>query len=142
MSDLPHRLRRRHFYPRGSHSQGRVIVSGQVSVFGLVLAPKQPIHYGGLYPEESRDIFVRDGLVTGEINTRSAFVARNRKTLAQGEEEEDKQPRAGLVVAEEWMAPWYRDRIQAECTSGQALDASYAKLPATAKQALEWKSYD
>ena len=69
-----------------------MVGSEQVSLFGLVLAPKQPIHYGGLYPEESRDIFVRDGLVTGEINTRSAFVARNRKVLAQADE-------AALIVA-------------------------------------------
>src|SRR3546814_5660016 len=78
MAELPHLLARRHFDPRWSRSQGRVIGSEQVSLFGLVLAPKKPIHYGGLYPEESSDIFVSDGLVTGEINTRSALVARNR----------------------------------------------------------------
>src|SRR3546814_15551984 len=93
MADLPHLLARCHFDPRFSRSQGRVMVSEEVSLFGLVLAPKQPIHYGGLYPEESRDIFVRDGLVTGEINTRSAFVARNRKTLARAEEEEKSEER-------------------------------------------------
>ena len=142
IAELPHLLARRHFDPRWSRSQGRVVGSEQVSLFGLVLAPKQPIHYGGLYPEESRDIFVRDGLVTGEINTRSAFVARNRKVLAQAEEEEAKQRRAGLVVDEEWMAQWYRDRIPADITSAQALDAWYAKLPAAAKQALEWTRDD
>lgn len=142
IAELPHLLARRHFDPRWSRSQGRVIGSEQISLFGLVLAPKQPIHYGGLYPEESRDIFVRDGLVTGEINTRSAFVARNRKVLAQAEEEEAKQRRAGLVVDEEWMAQWYRDRIPAEITSAQALDAWHAKLPANAKHALEWTRDD
>ncbi|MGN7724294.1 DUF3418 domain-containing protein [Luteimonas sp. 22616] len=142
IAELPHLLARRHFDPRWSRSQGRVIGSEQVSLFGLVLAPKQPIHYGGLYPEEAREIFVRDGLVSGEINTRSAFVARNRKVLAQAEEEEAKQRRAGLVVDEEWMAQWYRDRIPAEIVSAQALDAWYAKLAATAKQALEWSRDD
>jgi ATP-dependent helicase HrpA len=142
IAELPHLLARRHFDPRWSRSQGRVIGSEQVSLFGLVLAPKQPIHYGGLYPEESREIFVRDGLVAGEINTRSAFVARNRKALAQAEEEEAKQRRAGLVVDEEWMAQWYRDRVPAEIVSAQALDAWYAKLPADKKQALEWTRDD
>src|SRR3546814_3699586 len=122
MAELPHLLARRQFDPRWSRSQGRVIGSEQVSLFGLVLAPKQPIHYGGLYPEESRDIFVRDGLVTGEINDRSTFVARNRKALAQAEEEEAKQRRVGLMVDEEWMAQGYGDRIQAENTSAQGVD--------------------
>src|SRR3546814_14855230 len=112
MAELPHLLARRHFDPRWSRSQGRVIGSEQVSLFGLVLAPQKPIHYGGLYPEESRDIFVRDGLVTGEINTRSAFVARNRNTLAQAEDEEANQRRAARAVAAEGMAQWYPARIQ------------------------------
>jgi ATP-dependent helicase HrpA len=142
IDELPHLLARRHFDPRWSRTQGRVIGSEQISLFGLVLAPKKPVHYGGLYPEEGRAIFLREGLVTGEINTRSAFVARNRKTLAQAEEEEAKQRRVGLVVDEDWMAQWYADRIPREIVSAQALDAWYAKLPADKRKALEWSRDD
>lgn len=142
IAELPHLLARRHFDPRWSRSWGRVVGSEQVSLFGLVLAPKTPVHYGGLYPEESRTLFLRDGLVSGEINTRSAFVARNRKTLARAEEEEAKQRRAGLVVDEEWMAQWYAQRIPAEVVSAQALDAWYAKLPVERKRELEWSRDD
>src|SRR5690606_2058010 len=56
ISELPQLLARRRFDPRWSRSQGRVIGSEQVSLFGLVLAPKKPIHYGALYPEEARQI--------------------------------------------------------------------------------------
>jgi ATP-dependent helicase HrpA len=142
IDELPHLLARRHFDPRWSRSQGRVVGSEQISLFGLVLAPKKPVHYGGLYPEEARAIFLRDGLVTGEINTRSAFVARNRKTLAQAEEEEAKQRRAGLVVDEDWMAQWYANRIPRDVVSAQALDAWYAKLSADKRKALEWSRDD
>jgi ATP-dependent helicase HrpA len=142
IAELPHLLARRHFDPRWSRSQGRVLGSEQISLFGLVLAPKRPIHYGGLYPEESREFFVRDGLVAGEIDSRSAFVARNRRTLAQAEEEEAKQRRVGLVVDDEWMAQWYRARIPAEIVSAQALDAWHAKLPQEARRALEWSRDD
>src|SRR5690606_39557965 len=93
--------------PRWSRAQGRVLGSEQVSLFGLVLAPKRPIHYGGLYPEESRAIFARDALVTGEINTRAVFLKRNLATLEKAREEEAKQRRAGIVVDEDWMARWY-----------------------------------
>ena len=142
MDELPHLLARRHFDPRWSRSQGRVLGSEQVSLFGLVLAPKQPIHYGGLYPEESRELFLRDGLVAGEVNARSAFVARNRSALAQAEEEEAKQRRAGLVVDEDWMLRWYRDRIPADIVSVQALDAWYAKLSPEGRRALQWSRDD
>jgi ATP-dependent helicase HrpA len=35
---------------------GRVVGSEQISLFGLVLAPKRPIHYGALFPEEAADL--------------------------------------------------------------------------------------
>ncbi|MCI4567795.1 ATP-dependent RNA helicase HrpA [Lysobacter sp. CFH 32150] len=142
IAELPHLLARRHHDPRWARSQGRVVGSEQISLFGLVLAPKRPVHYGALYPEESRAIFARDALVSGEINTRSAFLARNLRTLAQASEEEAKQRRAGLVVDEEWMAQWYLDRLPPHVHNAQALDAWYARLPAAEKAALEWTLED
>ncbi|MFF5523411.1 ATP-dependent RNA helicase HrpA, partial [Streptomyces coeruleorubidus] len=142
IQELSHLLARRHHDPRWSRSQGRVVGSEQISLFGLVLAPKRPIHYGALYPEESRAIFARDALVTGEINTRAGFLARNLATLAKAREEEAKQRRAGLVVDEEWMAQWYLDRLPPQVHNAQALDAWYNKLPSNEKTALEWSADD
>src|SRR5690606_29437638 len=142
MAELPHLLARRRFDPRWSRAQGRVIGSEQVSLFGLVLAPKKPIHYGALFPEESRHIFVRDALLTGEIDTRSAFLKRNLASLAKAHEEEAKQRRAGLVVDEDWQARWYLDRLPADVHNVQALDAWYGRLPAEKKKALEWSRDD
>ena len=142
IAELPHLLVRRHHDPHWSRSQGRVVGSEQISLLGLVLAPKRPVHYGALYPEEARQIFVRDALVAGEINTRSAFLARNLATLAKAREEEAKQRRAGLVVDEDWQARWYLDRLPPDVHNAQALDAWYARLPAPQKAALEWSRED
>jgi len=135
---LPHLLARRQHDPRWARSQGRVVGSEQISLFGLVLAPKRPIHYGALFPEEARHIFVRDALLTGEINTRSAFLARNLATLAKAKEEEAKQRRTGLVVDEEWQAQWYLDRLPPHVHNAQALDAWYGRLSKEDKGAIEW----
>src|SRR4249919_3900828 len=142
ISELPHLLSRRHHDPHWARSQGRVVGSEQISLFGLVLAPKRPVHYGALFPEESRVIFARDALVTGEINTRCAFLPRNLATLAKAHEEEAKQRRAGLVVDEEWMAQWYLDRLPPHVHNAQALDAWYNKLPPAEKAKLEWSVDD
>ena len=141
IDELPHLLARRHHDPHWARSQGRVVGSEQISLFGLVLAPKKPVHYGALFPEESRQIFVRDALVTGEINTRAAFLPRNLSTLAKAKEEEAKQRRAGLIVDEDWQAQWYLDRLPPHVHNQQALDAWYGKLPAAEKAKLEW-SFD
>ena len=142
IAELPHLLARRRHDPHWSRAQGRVLGSEQISLFGLVLAPKKPIHYGALFPEESRAIFVRDALLTGEINTRSAFLARNLRTLELARQEEAKLRRVGLVVDEDWQARWYLDRLPAQVHNAQALDAWYAKLSKDAKAALEWRRDD
>nr|WP_310233470.1 ATP-dependent RNA helicase HrpA [Luteimonas terrae] len=138
ISELDHLLARRHHDPRWSRSQGRVVGSEQISLFGLVLAPKKPVDYGRLYPDEARALFLRDGLVTGEINTRASFVERNLRTLEHAREEEAKQRRVGIVVDEDWMTQWYAQRLPADVLSAQALDAWWRKAPDAAKQALTW----
>ncbi|MBN8264819.1 MAG: ATP-dependent RNA helicase HrpA [Xanthomonadales bacterium] len=142
IAELPHLLARRHHDPHWSRAQGRVLGSEQISLFGLVLAPKRPVHYGALFPEESRAIFVREALLTGEINTRGAFLARNLRTLELARQEEAKQRRVGLVVDEDWQARWYLDRLPAHVHNAQAMDAWYAKLAKDEKAALEWSRDD
>jgi ATP-dependent helicase HrpA len=138
IAELPHLLARRHYDPHWSRAQGRVLGSEQISLYGLVLAPKRPVHYGGLYPQESRDLFVRQGLVPGEIDARAAFLARNLRTLELAREEEAKLRRAGLVADEDWQARWYLDRIPAEINSAVALDKWFRELDPPAQRALEW----
>ncbi len=139
---LPHLLARRQHDPRWARSQGRVVGSEQISLFGLVLAPKRPIHYGALFPEEARQIFARDALVTGEINTRAAFLPRNLAMLAKAKEEEAKQRRTGLVVDEDWQAQWYLDRLPPHVHNAQALDAWYARSSKEQKASLDWSLAD
>ena len=142
IAELPHLLARRHFDPHWSRAQGRVLGSEQISLFGLVLAPKKPVHYGALFPEESRVIFVREALLTGEINTRSPFLQRNLRTLEQAKEEEAKLRRVGLVVDEDWQARWYLDRLPPHVHNAQAMDAWVSKLPKEQKGLLEWSRDD
>ncbi|MBL8256201.1 MAG: ATP-dependent RNA helicase HrpA [Pseudoxanthomonas mexicana] len=142
IAELPHLLLRKHFDPHWSRAQGQVLASEQISLFGLVLAPKKPVHYGRIAPGEAHDLFVRQGLVTGEITTRASFVADNLKTLEQAQEEEAKLRRAGLVADEDWQARWYLDRIPSELHSAAGLDAWWKALPPDKRRALHWSLTD
>ncbi|WP_433853969.1 ATP-dependent RNA helicase HrpA [Stenotrophomonas nitritireducens] len=142
IAELPHLLARKHFDPHWSRAQGQVLAAEQISLFGLVLAPRKPVHYGRINPGEAHDIFVRQALVTGEINTRAGFVADNLKVLEQAREEEAKLRRAGIVADEDWQARWYLDRIPAEIHSASGLDAWWKALPADQHRALRWSLTD
>ena len=102
IDELPHLLARRHFDPRWSRAQGNVLASEQIGLFGLVLAPRRPVHYGRIDPAGAHDLFVRQALVPGEIDTKASFLDTNLKTLEQAREEEAKLRRAGLVADEHW----------------------------------------
>ncbi|MCL7713370.1 ATP-dependent RNA helicase HrpA [Stenotrophomonas mori] len=142
IAELPHLLARKHFDPHWSRAQGQVLAAEQISLFGLVLAPRKPVHYGRIAPGEAHDLFVRQALVTGEINTRAGFVADNLKMLEQAREEEAKLRRAGIVADEDWQARWYLDRIPAEIHSASGLDAWWKALPAEQHRALRWSLVD
>jgi ATP-dependent helicase HrpA len=138
IAELPHLLARKHFDAHWSRKQGRVIASEQISLFGLVLAPKKPVHYGSIAPAEAREIFVRQGLVMGEVDLRASFLKRNLATLEKAREEEAKLRRAGLVADEDWQARWYLDRVPADVCTSHGLDAWYSKASLEQRRALEW----
>lgn len=142
IAELPHLLLRKHFDPHWSRGQGHVLASEQISLFGLVLAPRKPVHYGRIAPVEAHDIFIRQALLTGEINARAGFIADNLKTLEQAREEEAKLRRAGLVADEDWQARWYLDRVPPEIHSAAGLDAWWKALPPEKRRTLHWSLVD
>lgn len=142
IAQVPHLLARKHFDPHWSRAQGRVIASEQISLFGLVLAPKRPVGYANIDPLAAREIFVREGLVRGEVNTRLPFLQRNLATLERARAEEARQRRVGLVVDEDWQARWYLDRLPASVHGSVALERWYARLDDEQRAALEWRIDD
>ncbi|HWS40712.1 MAG TPA: ATP-dependent RNA helicase HrpA, partial [Arenimonas sp.] len=142
LEECGHLISKKYFDPHWSRTQGRVIAYCQMSMLGLVIAAKKPVHYGGLFPAEAREIFIRQALLTGEINSRSVFIARNLATLTKAQQEESKQRRVGLVADEDWQMRWYLDRIPAEICSAETLDKWFRALTEQAKKILLWQVDD
>ena len=142
IAEVPHLLARKHFDPHWARSRGQVVASEQISLFGLVLAPKKPVNYGPIDPVGAHDIFVRQALVTGEITTRAGFVADNLKTLERAQEEEAKLRRAGIVADEDWQARWYLDRVPGQIHSTAQLDTWFKGLEADKRRGLHWSLTD
>ncbi len=142
IEECPHLLSKKYFDPHWSRSQGRVVGFCQISLLGLLLVAKKPVHYGGLYPIEAREIFIRQALLTGEINARANFIQRNIQMLQTVQDEEAKQRRVGLVVDDDWQVRWYADRLPAEMCSAESLDKWFKGLPDAQKNALLWSAKD
>jgi len=142
IAEVPHLLARKHFDPHWARTRGQVVANEQISLFGLVLAPKKPVNFGPIDPVQAHEIFVRQALITGEITTRAGFVADNLKMLEQAQEEEAKLRRAGLVADEAWQLRWYLDRVPGHIHSAAQLDSWWKEAAADKRHALYWSQRD
>ena len=74
-----HLCRSSHRDPHWSRPEGRVLAHETVRLHGLVVSEGR-VGYGRIAPREARDIFVREGLIAGEIDgVAHGFLDHNRR---------------------------------------------------------------
>ncbi|MDR1484497.1 MAG: ATP-dependent RNA helicase HrpA [Planctomycetaceae bacterium] len=90
---------------------GYVYAFEQVSLFGLVIVQRRRVNYGTIEPEIAGDIFLRQGLAAGEIDTDLEFVQYNKMVLDEVKQLQAKLRRADLLWTEDSMYEFYRSKI-------------------------------
>ncbi|MEX2333666.1 MAG: DUF3418 domain-containing protein, partial [Pseudohongiella sp.] len=73
----PHLLRREHFEAHWEKKRGEVVAYEKISLFGLTLIEKRTVSFGAIDPALSRNIFIREGLVGQQLETRLPFYQAN-----------------------------------------------------------------
>ncbi len=102
-----HLVTRTHFEPHWERKSGQVVAFEQVSLYGLIINPRRRVHYGAINPVESREIFIRQGLVAGEVDTHGKFLRHNLKLVDEIEDIEAKARRQDVLIDEEDMFHLY-----------------------------------
>lgn len=80
----------RHNYsePTFDSESGSVIAHEKVTLYGLVIVAKRRVFFGKINPAEATAVFIRSGLVDGELRTNHAFFKHNnalkKKVLKMG----------------------------------------------------------
>ncbi|WP_051086841.1 ATP-dependent RNA helicase HrpA [Psychrobacter lutiphocae] len=115
-------LKYHYFEPHWSKKTGRVRAYAQISLFGLIVVAKQLTNYEQINLEESREIFIRDGLVTGNFGRQAPFLQHNMDKIADVERIEDKLRRRDLLVDEEALYQFYERKIPAHIASRKAFE--------------------
>ncbi|MBL8525715.1 MAG: DUF3418 domain-containing protein, partial [Betaproteobacteria bacterium] len=93
---------------------GQVVAFEQVSLYGLVINPRRRVHYGAINPVEAREIFIRQGLVPGEVDTHGKFLRHNLKLIGEIEDIEHKARRQDVLIDEDDMFALYDATIPAD----------------------------
>ena len=66
-----HLVKKNYFEPHWEKKRGQVVAFEQITLFGLIVVGRRPVHYGPIDPVLSRELFIREGLVRGEIQSRA-----------------------------------------------------------------------
>lgn len=134
-----HLLKHHYSEPHWSKSQGAVMASEKLTLFGLVIVPARPVHYSSIDPLLCRELFIRHALVEGDWQTRHAFFAANQKLRAEVEELEHKSRRRDILVDDETLFSFYDQRIANDVVSGRHFDRWWKEA---AKQTPELLNFE
>ncbi|MDH0033238.1 ATP-dependent RNA helicase HrpA [Pseudomonas sp. GD04019] len=137
-----HLIKKNHFEPHWEKRRGQVVAFEQVTLYGLIVVGRRPVHFGPVDPAASRELFIRDGLVRGEINSRAKCLAANRELLERLDELEAKARRRDILADEETLYAYYEARIPAEIHQAATFEHWYKSEGAKNPQLLIMREED
>lgn len=117
-----HLLKSSYSEPYWSKRQGAVMGYLSQSLFGLPVVVRRRVNYSDVDPKLCRELFIRQALVEGELQTRHAFFHHNRALLDQAETLEHKSRRRDLVIDDETLFRFYDERLPADIVSIRHFD--------------------
>ena len=130
------RVTRDHFEPHWEEKRGEVVASERVSLYGLTLVARRPVSFGAIDPATAREVFIREALVPGALATKGAFLAHNRKLVAEVAELEHKARRQDVLVDDETIAAFYAEQVPPHVHSLVAFERWRAQAEAKDPRAL------
>jgi len=137
-----HLIKKNHFEPHWEKRRGQVVAYEQVTLYGLIVVGRRPVHFGPVDPLASRELFIREGLVRGEINSRARCLTANRELLERLDELEAKARRRDILADEETLYAYYEARIPAEIHQAATFEHWYKSEGAKHPQLLIMREED
>jgi ATP-dependent helicase HrpA len=137
-----HLIKKNHFEPHWEKRRGQVVAFEQVTLYGLIVVGRRPVHFGPVDPVASRELFIREGLVRGEINSRAKCLDANRVLLEKLDELEAKARRRDILADEETLYDYYEARIPAEIHQAATFEHWYKSESAKNPQLLIMREED
>ena len=130
-----HLVKREYFEPHWSKKRQQVMAYERVQLYGLVIIEKSLLSYNKIDPKVSRELFIREGLVPGEIAIGLKFYKNNLELVSSLAKQEEKMRRPELLVTERDLIAFYEKRIPEDVCSTRDL-AWWVKQQSTVAEEL------
>ena len=113
-----HLIKRSHSEPHWEKKAMQAVAYERTTLYGLVVTPRRRVALAPLDPAMARELFIREGLVGGEVSEEYArrwgFYRHNRALIDEIEALEHKSRRPDVLVDDELIHAFYDRVIPAE----------------------------
>ncbi|NLK85191.1 MAG: ATP-dependent RNA helicase HrpA [Aeromonadales bacterium] len=106
-----HLIKKTYQEPHWSRKKGAVIANMTISLYGLVIEQGRKALYTNIDPALCRSLFIRDGLVGGDLDCRFDFFTRNLDLIDEVTHVEDKLRRRDLLVESSVLEEFYNKKL-------------------------------
>ena len=137
-----HLLKHTYAAPHWEKKRGQVTGKEQLTLYGLTVVPWRKVNYGRIYPEESREIFIRFALVEQDFHSRAPFWRHNQQLIQSLRDQEAKARKADLFVDEELIYDYYQQRIPEGIYSAASFETWLRKATKTEPKILHMRMQD
>lgn len=122
-----HLVKYQYSEPHWSKKSGQVQAYESVMLYGQTLVAKRRVGYGTIDPVVSHELFIREALVNGETRLDYAFLRHNQRVVEDIQTLEDKSRRRDILVDEDTLVEFYRDRVPQHISSEAAFKKWWRK---------------
>src|SRR4029079_5145775 len=120
-----HLLKKQLLDPHWEKKAAEVMSLERATLYGLVVYSGRRVPFARGDAQGAREIFIREGLVAGQWETRLPFLAANQKLVKQVEELEHKARRQDVLVDEELIFAFYDQQVPKDVYSGATFEGWY-----------------
>ena len=133
-----HLVTRAYFEPHWERKSGQVVAFEQVSLYGLIIIGRRRVHFGAINAVEAREVFIRQGLVAGEVDTQGKFLLHNLNLIEDIEDIEAKARRQDVLIDDEDMFALYDAVIPADVVNMAGFERWRKVVEKTDPQTLQF----
>lgn len=131
-----HLLKKTWSDPRWEKKAGQVVAHERASLYGLMVYSGRRVNFGRIDPQQARELFLRQALVAGEIDSSMPFLRHNRQQVLAVEKLEHQSRRPDILIDDELIYAFYAERIPAHIHQQASLEKWVKGLSTEQAQAL------
>ncbi|TYP65066.1 ATP-dependent RNA helicase HrpA [Stutzerimonas stutzeri] len=137
-----HLTKTNHFEPHWEKKRGQVVAFEQVTLYGMIVVARRPVHFGPIDPAAARELFIREGLVRGEMHSRAKALTANRELLELFDELEAKARRRDIIADEDTLFAYYDARVPQDIYQTASFETWYKRESQKNPQLLVMRDED